>query len=216
MDNYPTVPIPSDPARTDMEARTFGLPARGPRILFLMGDPWAISWHKSHTAPCYDARTPSADGRFAVEAHSKDSSLMLSASHLAAHRRREFFAPILLVLGLFLVPVQCSLGLHSIFIASSSLVAATPAHETPHRHAAADTVAHASDASDGLRTSASEQRMPVPITPVIVDHPYTVALSRFVTGVDLLTASLPLVIRMTPAPDAVSVAPEIPPPREIA
>lgn len=141
---------------------------------------------------------------------------MLSVSRLAAHRGRQRFALVLLVLGLLLVPVQCSLGLHSIFIASSSLVAAAPMPETPHRHPADHHALRASDAPDGPRSSAPEQRTPSPITPVIVDHPYTVALSRFVTGVDLITASLPLVIGMTPAPDAVSVTPEIPPPREIA
>lgn len=149
----------------------------------------------------------------------KDSSLMFSASHLTTHRRRQRFALVLLVLGLLLVPVQCSVGLHSIFTASSSLVVATPVPETPHQLASDHDAAHdrdASDASDGLRSSAPEQRTPVPITSLLVDHPYSVAISRFVASVDFLTAHLPLVIVMMLTPDAVSVAPEPPPPREIA
>lgn len=140
---------------------------------------------------------------------------MLSLSHLAAHRGRQRFALVLLVLGLLLVPVQCSLGLHSIFIASPSLIAVNPMPESQHRHPADHHAPRASDASDGPRSSASEQRTPSPITSVIVDHMYTVALSRFVTSVGSIATSLPLVIGIPPVPDAMSVTPESPPPREI-
>lgn len=141
---------------------------------------------------------------------------MLSVSRLAEQRGRQHFALVLLVLGLLLVPVQCSLGLHSIFIASSSLIAATPVAETPHHHSADQHAPPASDAPDGPRSSASEQRSPSPVTSMIVDHLYTVALSRFVASVGSIATSLPLVIGMPPVPDAVSVTPESPPPRDIA
>lgn len=136
---------------------------------------------------------------------------MLSLSHLAAHRG----ALVLLVLGLLLVPVQCSLGLHSIFIASPSLIAGTPMPESQHWHPADHHAPRASDASDSPRSSASEQRTPSPITSVIVDHMYTVALSRFVASVGSIATSLPLVIGIPQVPDAMSVTPESPPPREI-
>ena len=145
---------------------------------------------------------------------------MLSALRMAVRSGRQTGTLALSVLGLVLVPVQCSLGLHSIFVAATVLAAASPAHDVRHQHADNHHAAHSSDSPDGPvtraeqgRSSAPEQSTPSPLKSATVDHPYTVALSRFGPSVDLLDALLPLLSVTTPAPDGMAIAPELPPPR---
>lgn len=165
--------------------------------------------------------------------HRKDSSHMLLALPMRARIGRPTPALVLIALGLMLVPVQCSVGLHSIFVAATSPAAGSPVDESHQQHAANHHASHASDAPDGSTTrpiapwppltlaepvgsSASEQRPPSPVTSATIDHPYTVALGRVVSGVDTLSAHLPVLIVITLAPDALAIAPELPPPRMVA
>lgn len=145
---------------------------------------------------------------------------MHSVPRMAARIRRRTFTLALIVVGLLLVPVQCSLGLHSIFVAATVFAAASPPHEPEHQHAANHHAAHASDGPDGPvtgfehgRTSASEQSTPSPVKSATVDHPYTIALSRVVPNVEQIHSRLPLLGVTTLAPDGMAIAPELPPPR---
>lgn len=157
---------------------------------------------------------------------------MLSALRIAARIGFQTSTLGLIVLGLTLIPVQCSLGLHSIFVAAPSPVAAAPAHETHQQHAAGHHGSQADDApadpmspsvqaqprvmlAGQARAPASEQSTPSPVPTATVDHPYTVALGRVIPGVDLLEVHLRPLILTTLAPDAMAIAPDPPPPRAV-
>lgn len=143
----------------------------------------------------------------------------------------------LLALGLLLILVQCTKGLHSIFVAAGSPSVAAAAAETHHRHAervghgAGSMTSHGDEALDGttapappmqrtlpvpassVRSSVPERSTPAPVRSILADHPYTIALSRAVSTVGPpITHIAPLA--STPlAPDAIALAPEPPPPR---